>query len=296
LTPRAVFHHNAEKQMYSSYVSRGNQPVRKPWWQRFSIKSIPTFEERRHAAPPVLIYQFGKVGSSSILDSLLPQWPGLVIHAHTLQRRDDEPAEITVARDILQRANERIFVITTVREPIARNISAFFQNFERETGISEKQAHTISIQELIAVFLKKYPHNTPLRWFDENFKNFTGIDVFEHDFPKLGIRIIRHQNIDLLLMLSEVPDWLKELAIKQLLSLDQFRLKTTNVGDNKRYAETYRQFLQAFTAPDWYMQQMYGSRFFLHFYAPHEDALKALWTRRLTAENFAENGVQLPTV
>jgi hypothetical protein len=262
-------------------VSNGQGRLR-TWLQRFSERKSATFEQRRHAAPPVLIYQFGKVGSTSIQDSLLTRWPGLVVHAHTIKERDGEPAQVKAVREVLQRAEERIFVITTVRDPIARNISAFFQNFERETGSSDKDAHRFSVQSLIDIFLQKFPHDTPLTWFDNHLKVSTGIDVFEYDFPPVGVQMIRRGNVDLLLMQSEVPDWLKESAIEQVLGLDQFRLKAENVGEKKCYAKTYRDFLRAFVAPDWYVQKMYGSGLFEHFYSAQREALTALWTRQPT--------------
>jgi hypothetical protein len=263
------------------------KPRPQPWWQRIVKNPRRTVEQKRNAAPPVLIFQFGKVGSSSLLDSLTPQWPGLVVHAHTLKERENEPSETTVMREILRQRKEPVFVITTVREPISRNISAFFQNFERETGVNERQCHTVSIERLIEVFLKKFPHDTPLKWFDEHLKSVTGIDVFQHEFPRSGVQFIRQGNVNLLLMLSEIPDWLKEASVKRFLALDDFRLRSSNVGDAKRYAATYRAFLQAFTAPDWYLQRMYNSQFFRHFYSSRQEPLIALWTRQLSGDGLA---------
>lgn len=280
--------------MYPSLVSHKKEPSVRSWWQRFKKNRFSTFQTRRHAAAPILIYQFGKVGSSSLLDSLEPQWPGLVIHTHSLKKYDDEPEQMKAAREILQRGDERIYIISTVREPIGRNISAFFHNFERETGMSDKEAHRFSLQRLIDLFLEKFPHDTPLRWFDEHLKISTGIDIFDYDFPQVGVQFIRRNNIDMLLMQSEVPDWLKESAVAQLLGLNQFRLKTTNVGDRKRYAQTYRDFLQTFVAPDWYVQKMYGSRFFQHFYSPQEESLTALWTRRANIKHCSETVAEAP--
>jgi len=254
-------------------------------WQPFLRKARPSLEQRRHAAPPVLVYQFGKVGSSSLHDSLAPQWPGVVVHTHSLKERDGESAEMAIARDTLRQRSERVFIITTVREPIGRNISAFFQNFERETGVPENRNQTISIQRLIELFLASFPHDMPLTWFDQHFKDTTGIDIFQYEFPRLGIQIIREGKIDLLLMLSEIPDWLKEIAVKRLLGLDEFRIHSANVSNEKPYAATYRAFLQSFIAPEWYLRKMYGSRFFQHFYAAHNDALAALWTRQFTVQH-----------
>jgi hypothetical protein len=268
----------------SPYVSDGQKRRTTLWWPRFLRKPAV---KKDLSAPPVLIFQFGKVGSSSLLDSLAPQWPGLVVHAHTLKKRENEPEHMAVARKFLSEKKDPVFVITLVRDPIGRNISAFFQNFERETGVSERQCHTLPIEHLIEVFLSKFPHDFPLNWFNEHLKEATGIDVFEHEFPKSGVQIIRRGNVNLLVMVSEIPDWMKEAAVKQFLALDEFRLRSANVGSKKRYAATYRQFLQSFVAPNWYVQRMYGSQFFQHFYSPRKEALVAQWTRELSHANGA---------
>lgn len=276
--------------MHPAFVSvRQKLPTAFRWQPSFFKKTRPGIQERRHAAPPVLIYQYGKVGSSSLYDSLEPMWPGVVVHAHSLTERENEPAEIALARDVLREKKERVFIISAVREPIGRNISAFFQNFERETGIPENRSHTVPIHRLISTFLHSFPHELPLTWFDQHLKGPTGIDIFDYEFPKLGIQIIREGNIDLLLMLSEIPDWLKEIAVKRLLNLDDFRIRSANVSTQKPYAGTYRKFLQNFIAPDWYLEKMYGSRLFQHFYSQHQADLTALWTRQFTVQHRCES-------
>src|SRR4051812_540398 len=99
------------------------------------------------ASSPVLVYQMGKVGSSSITGAL-SRIPGLEVHqVHRLnvsniervqeahRRRGwplppgDEQGLQVIEKYIRPRVPLRI--VTLVRDPIARNISYFFQNLDK---------------------------------------------------------------------------------------------------------------------------------------------------------------------
>jgi hypothetical protein len=220
---------------------------------------------RLDAAPPVLIYQMGKVGSSSLKASIAPVWPGLTIHTHNIFTARQRQAAVRLLDQEVLSKERPTFIITLVREPIGRNISAFFQNLRRYTGVEYGPA-TFSMEELIGIFLKKHNHSRPLTWFDTRFKPLVNIDVYEHKFPSNGMQVIQHRNLSLLLMRCEVPDALKELAVREFLKLPIFSLSSSNVAAQKPYAETYRKFVEAFVPPTWYIREMYESRYFHHFY------------------------------
>ncbi|HWO40246.1 MAG TPA: putative capsular polysaccharide synthesis family protein [Candidatus Eisenbacteria bacterium] len=240
---------------------------------------------RLDVAPPVLIYQMGKVGSSSIYRSLKPIWPGLTMHTHFITRdaKKSQTAHIIYERAI--RPGRPIFVISPVREPIARNVSTFFQNFECETGI-KYQNSTFSVNDLIQFFLRQFKHYDALRWFDNRFRVELGLDVYDYAFPASGSAVISHQNIKLLLMRSELPDEVKENAIRNFLELPHFVLSNTNSSAEKDYSEMYRQFKHTFVPPKWYFEAMYGSRFFNHFYDAVQRAMFiAHWTQQEPAQS-----------
>src|SRR5437016_4459341 len=93
---------------------------------------------------PVVIFQMGKVGSSSLHDTLAKKLKGPVIHAHHFAGLTaDQQRNLTWRR----RLHLPIYVISPAREPVARNISAFFQNFQRDTGM-EIAGRDCSIPEL----------------------------------------------------------------------------------------------------------------------------------------------------
>jgi hypothetical protein len=258
-----------------------------PWLQR--IQQTVTdlrlsitrskIQRRLEAAPPILIYQMGKVGSSSLKSSLAPLWPGLTLHAHNLITENERLA-VRLLRETVISQRGPIFIISPVREPIGRNVSAFFQNFERDTGVKYHQA-TFSVKELIEIFLTKHNHAVPLTWFDTRLKPVLDIDVYDYQFPASGIQVIHNRNVKLLLMRSELTDSAKETAVRSFLSLPTFKLSKSNVGSHKPYAETYRRFLERFIPPPWYMTEMYESKYFYHFYDPSErERWIQKWTRK----------------
>jgi hypothetical protein len=172
-----------------------------------------------HRAPPVFIYQMGKVASSSIHHSLNKQYPGAVAHAHHI-------GSSNWASELFYewfKSGHPIKVISPVRDPVGYNISAFFQNFENITGTSFSESkHTT--EELIKLFLEKNNHDLPLEWFDLNIKKHFNIDVYNSTFPDNGIQTYQSENISLLVFRIDISDDEKENAIREFLDLPDFKL------------------------------------------------------------------------
>jgi Putative capsular polysaccharide synthesis protein len=243
--------------------------------------------------PPVLVYQMGKVGSSSVYFSLKELGIKPVFHPHFLLpflvRDDREVFDESIKSSLKMKfkkivarrngyfiykniiaAKRKVKVISLTREPISRNISAFFQSFERETGKRYEDAN-FTPQELTDIFIKFYPHHIPLQWFDENIKKCLGIDIYEYAFPKeQGFLSIHKDNIDLLVIKSEIADNVKEQAIADFLGLKEFKLARMNVGENKSYRDMYKAFKQALKLPSSYVEEMCNSKYFNHFYTEEE--------------------------
>jgi hypothetical protein len=248
---------------------------------QLTINRRAQLRRQLEAAPPVLIFQMGRVGSVSLRDSLTPIWPSLTVHTHNV-RRDiarNKPGLSFIYNKVIRRGRP-LFVISPVREPIAHLVYTFFKGFERYTGLEYSNSR-FSIEELTRIFLEKTEHDRPLAWYDRYFKRTLGIDVYDHEFSSRGFQIIHHNNTRVLLMRSELPDRVKESAMREFLGLTAFSLSNKNVSWQKPYAETYRKFLDEFIAPDWYIQQMYESRFFKHFYGEaFKNGLIEKWTQR----------------
>lgn len=244
---------------------------------------------------PVLVYQMGKVASLSIYHSLKATNGVNVFHVHRLNPDNIERVKREyTARGVpvldegigldlyerLIRPGHPARVISLFRDPISRNISAYFQNL----AVFEKggKAHKrLATAELIDNFLQKYNHDVPLTWFDIEMKNTLGIDVYAHAFPReLGYMTLSSGPYDLLLMRYDLDDQLKCALIKDFLGLDDFSLVRVNTGDNKEYADSYRALIERIRIPRVYAQRMLQSRYARHFYTPGElDEIERRWTR-----------------
>jgi len=236
-----------------------------------------SFEFKLKCAPPVLIFQMGKVGSTSIHRSLLRAYPGVVLHTHRFSPQHKNWRIRRLYRWGIFR-KKAIHVISLTREPVGRNVSAFFQNFRRDTGLSYENAN-FSIDELKALFLSRYKHEIPLGWFDKNIKGTFGLDVFSTPFPESGFATYSRGNIRLLVIKSEIDDAEKVNALKAFLGLKQFQMLRGNIGDEKPYAETYKEFKKKVKLPPDYLSRMCESRYCRHFYdSAAIDAVKKRWS------------------
>jgi hypothetical protein len=170
---------------------------------------------------PVIVYQMGKVGSMSIFATL--QGSGLpVFHVHrmraeylarTLEERRalgwnvppinaHQGMGLTVHSKVIA-AGRRAKIVTLVRDPIARNLSGYFYSLDRIWNIAN--AHdAISIDDLCRGFLKRFTHDEPLTWFDDEFHPVLGIDVYAHPFLAQGHTTIHTDQVDVLIMRSEL--------------------------------------------------------------------------------------------
>lgn len=254
---------------------------------------------RGRARPPVLVWQMGKAGSKSIQAAIQQACPGsAVFHVHALGERllaDGEMRRRSERRGnrahLLNLAiRERLLadlaagrpwrVISVVREPVARNLSAFFQNLDLYApdllaGGLDRPGVTAALLER---FRRDFDHDRPLHWMDIEIRAVTGIDVYQTPFDQQAHQCrIRQGALDLLLLRLDDLD----RAGNQVLG-DFFQrpvqLDTHNAADSKGYAAAYRAFCAAFRPDPDYLARLYDARYTRHFYTPAEiSALRRRW-------------------
>jgi hypothetical protein len=244
---------------------------------------------------PIIVFQMGKVGSTSVsqaLEQSVDRCP--VFHVHFLnpprlvqlidyyKSKGLQPPDhlywgLRIHRHIIQRNHPARF-ITMLRDPIARNISSAFQNFELTTGVHYSGA-AFARQELIEIMRVQGLDQYPLNWFDEEILTVLGIDVYAHPFPhEKGYLCYQNGAFELLLLKSESDDTTKEEAIASFLGLKDFHLSRVNVGENKNYADDYQFVKENLRFPADQIDLMYQSRLVTHFYIPEEiEKMKARW-------------------
>ena len=162
-----------------------------------------------------------------------------------------------------------------VREPIGRNISAFFQNFERDTKIPfEKNKY--STQEIKSFFLNNFPHFESVRWFDNVFKKELGVDIYNFKFPDQKWNIIETVRVDILIYQYDIPDSLKCQLVKKFLSLKNFDLKNENLSNEKDYSWEYKNLKNTCFEKD-FLEPLLNSKYVNQFYKSEKNQLFMKW-------------------
>lgn len=224
---------------------------------------LPFFGAALKKCPPILVYQMGKVGSSSVYFSLKKAYSGVVLHTHELSADHENPLIRRLYRWVVEQKHP-VYVISLTREPMIKNVSGFFHNYERYMG--ERYSPHADLERVRDAFLDRYVHDNVLTWFDDHILRNFGLDVFQTAFPSSGILEMCHEQLRLLILRSELADPEKEQAIQAFLGLGSFRLKNRNIGAKKYYADLYRDFVGSVTLPEEYRNRMAHSKYYQHFY------------------------------
>jgi Putative capsular polysaccharide synthesis protein len=241
---------------------------------------------------PIIVYQMGKVGSSSVYEGLLNlHLDAPVHHCHFLNYLDEmeelivrtrpSPREsleqVAKARDLKQRLdanrNGTWNIISLVRTPVRRNVSAFFENLnEYFPGAEERFARDeLTLDEIEETFLSQYDHDAPRYWFDSQVQPVFGIDVYAEAFPReRGYQVFEGAQARMLVLRMEDLERVASKAISEFLGVPQFRLSRANDAEEKSYGDIYHAFLSAVALPERYYAEMHSLKYSKHFYSEAE--------------------------
>ena len=276
------------------------------------------YEYRRFQKGPVLVLQMGKVGSRSVeagLEARVKDRP--VYHSHFLS--PDRVAETEKARRMYFRGERHRYltrqwlsefvlrtyrahkddrtwkVVTITREPVGRNISAFFENLylvptgnEGEFTISSDvyglEPMVVSADDtdvLAELFFERARHDTPLKFFDREIRDIFGVDVIKAGFPiEKGYEIYRSGRVELLVLRLEDLSRCAEPAFREFLGLDNFELVNRNIASEKHYASLYSAFKKSVDINENYVRTLLDSDYMRTFYS--EDEIRDAEGRWLT--------------
>jgi len=222
-------------------------------------------------ARPVLIWNIGKVASTSVARSLQdPMGKAAVLTTHFIDA-DRSKRSAAIKSCLIAPRKRPLDIITLTREPVGRAVSSFFQNFEANTGISP-EAFDGDSSELLRLYLSNnQSHYRSLDWFDNNLKTHIDVDVYSSDFDRnKEYSVIEAGDYRVLLLRSEAQDNVKEFAVREFLGLKKFSLINENVGEQKSYSDLYRQFVDEVKLPSAHVEKMLESKYARHFYGEAE--------------------------
>lgn len=249
-----------------------------------------------NAFPPILIYQMGKVGSSTIRTSLAKaKIPNPIVYVHYLSwssinsvekffldKPDHQiPSHIQFSKIVRQMIDKymgqiRFKIISLVRDPVARDISSTFQNIElglpHIVHVDKEQAINDILEYLLNEF-HKFDENTDevCTWFDKEIRDVLKFDVFSVQFNTTeGYQIYSTRYSDILIIRLEDLTRCYKKAFYEFLGISNFSLVYDNKGTKKWYADLYDQTQARIKIPAYYLDKIYSSRFSQHFYTEKE--------------------------
>ena len=251
----------------------------------------------------------GKVGSSTVLrtleDALTADRP--VLHTHFLQR---DTLQRIRARDGASRGRLRVGatwalgaavsrrlraanpapaldVVSLVRDPIARAVSALFQSpslaSDRSLVLADGRLDAKRAIAWLAETLERAGEiDYPERWLDGELRDGLGIDVFATPFDReRGHQILSTGSTRLMLLRMEDLDRRLGPALQAFLDLDAApTVQSANVRLASGARRDYRDVLDGFRLPAALVRRIYAeSRVARHFYGAREiDAFTRRWS------------------
>lgn len=267
------------------------------------VEPFPDCTEQFKNPPtaPVFVYQLGKMGSTAVAHSLARAGVPEVFQVHVLHNlansiRNHLKAEpegraalahleyCRQLRDWMDTSGPDVIwrVITMVREPVGRNVSAFFQALTNFIPDAEARlaANDLTVEEAMAVFLGMFRHELQETWFDTLLEPVFGVDIFSkpYDFEK-GYQTYEAGPSRVLLIRREDLRRAGAEAIGNFVGIENFKISTENTSEDKAYSKLIEEFKKR-PLPDSYLDRMYGGRIATHFYRPSELAeYRKRWTR-----------------
>ena len=231
----------------------------------------------------ILVYQMGKVGSTSLAKALGEH----AIQIHNFFPENDPCARKPFYRGSLRRrtvdglffyvirravrARRKLKIVTLVRDPIGRNVSMYFQHLHYWLAyyFSEVRADRDGregIGTLVDCFRETFDHRYPLDWFDKELKRLTRVDVYEYAFDSTkGCAEIKHGGVDVLIVQTEkLPAcW----HIVEAFCGRKLELREDNRAELKWYGALYSEFLNRYSLRADEIDAIYSSKFATFFFS-----------------------------
>lgn len=240
--------------------------------------------------PPILVYQMGKVGSSTIYRALQQAaLPNRVLHLHFLsddlvKYREFQlkagnyplPYHIylgeSVQRIIRKKSQISCKIISLVRDPIAFVVSNLFHNpqFAQENLLDRSGMMDVAKtgQYLTNILEKENTFDYVYNWFDRELKTVFDIDVFSRPFPREdGYAVYHHNTVAaLIIRLEDLSNKGSEVLTRFLATPQVIRLEAQNTRAESRYGYVYLSLLHTIKIESSVCRRIYSHKFSRHFY------------------------------
>ncbi|MBD5510993.1 MAG: hypothetical protein HDR08_07050 [Lachnospiraceae bacterium] len=175
---------------------------------------------------------------------------------------------------------KKIKIITSVREPIARNYSMIFQAIKNWGPYPLVRKSNGNFAQGVIDYLE-YCSSSTWDWFEDEIKEVFGIDIFRYPFDKEnGYCIIKTDKVEIFLYRLESSRKLGKALGEFLGAEKSIDMLTFHEASKEEYRFVYAQLKNEIQIPDAVISQYYDNDKMRHFYTEEEITdLKNKWKR-----------------
>ncbi|MES2982884.1 MAG: putative capsular polysaccharide synthesis family protein [Verrucomicrobiota bacterium] len=247
---------------------------------------------------PVLVHTYGKVGSTAIHTSIR-QLPGFVsFKTHyiseagvdqarcMLLEHERDPIHLQLGEALRaalkKHPQKKVWVITLVRDPVARAVSDLFENAAHI--IAEGEISRMPLERVVEIAAQHVITSLDYteQWFDRELSGVLGFDFFARSFnQEQGFEIFREGRFELLagkleLLSKNGADFLGGFfELGHDLPIHHARERSAT-----HEASLYEEVRKNLKLPAAVLDQVYASRFCRHFYTKNElDGFRERWVQ-----------------
>jgi hypothetical protein len=269
--------------------------------QLYFLERIRLKKTFKNSKELVLIYTIGKVGSSSVYDSLRKNKKFVlpVFHIHSLEpsrileqkeyyknsERGSVPFHLiqsSILSELLSNYSGKIYVISLIREPLNRELSSLFQdsfNFTSSSNLIDSDMDSV-IENKLQALLKSLPED---EWFSNELEKVFGFDIYKMPFDiDKGYQIENKNNITLAFIRLESLRSIFPQAMKELFGRDyNLTLVDSNIGDDKFYNDAYKEIRTRINFSKSEIDYLLKTNFMQKFYKDQKDAIRKRWVKKI---------------
>lgn len=264
----------------------------------------------KSGTPFVLIYQQGRVASTSVYESMRSiNLPYPIYHVHTLSidRAQNEISKLKqqggkvyrhlfvgekLAREMKKldwsQQQEPWKVVSIFRDPIEIMLSLYFLNIENDPNGLLTKVENSDKDSVVKYFENLFENSDPAgwevcNWYDNIFLDEMGVDVYKFPFDKgKGYTVINTKQFDILLIRFEDINNAYRQGVATLFNLDatDLNLKHMNLHRNDKYNDMHKYVKKNLKLSRAFCEKVYSTKLMKHFYSPeHIQELTKKWIR-----------------
>ena len=191
-----------------------------------------------------------------------------------------------------RRDNRQWYIVSTVREPVGRNLSNFILDIERfhiKDFFRRYEQGQVGIDEALEIFFREFNHDAHTDWIrDELNVNFE-LEIYREPFDQSeGYQILHHGNVHVLIFQIERFNEVYKEALEAFFKrpAPAAPLNTHISSEDARAGDAYRAMLEQIRLPQTDIDRLYDSQYMQHFYTPEQiEGFRRKWQRTATSRN-----------